>query len=233
MLASLSFTLLAGSRSGYLVVAPAIILFFIDYIGLIRHKDIKLLPGLISIAGGIIAFIYTHMFLTWGTVNLPLYNLVFHNDANRPINIETGMEVIAMDTPVMESIAYDTRIANFLTGRNLFWMGFFRETNFLGHEYYPDLWGGARSPHNGVVGITYRYGIMAICPYVLMFANGCTQSLMKYIRNRFSSSCGFFVLVGTVGIMLVNLVENFERPLLATEWLCWYWIIGYLFQREK
>ena len=95
------------------------------------------------------------------------------------------------------------------------------------------MWGAARNPHNGVLGIIYRYGVLAAVPYIVMFINACTISFKRYVSTRSTDSYSFYIWISIIGITLCMLIENFERPFLATEWLWWYWCLGFLFMKKS
>lgn len=233
VIVALSFVLLAGSRAGMILAAPGILFFAVEYIAFIRTKKIKWLKGLAGVLVFVIAFFGCHVFLSWATVNFPVKQIVFSWDSYIPNEIEIDVISVGMETPVIEKIAYNNHVRTFLTGRNLYWMQYFRDINVLGHEYYPEMWGGARTPHNGILGIMYRYGIFAIIPYMLTFLNSCVVSFRQYLDERNKKTKAFYIWICVIGITLCMLVENFERPLLATEWLWWYWCLGLLFTSDN
>lgn len=177
----------------------------------------------------LIAFYLSHMFLSWATVNLPIMQLVFPWDSTVPNEAAGNASAFAAEMPALQAIVYNPELTNFLSGRNLYWMEYLRDFNFFGHEYYPSMWGGARYPHNGILGIIYRYGVLAAVPYILMFVNAIIITFKAFIKNRYASEYAFYMWICVIGISLCMLVENFERPFLATEWLWWYWCLGYLF----
>lgn len=229
ILVSGSFVLLAGSRAGIILAVPGILFFIIDYTGLLRRQYIKLLPGITVIPIAMIIFYFGYVFLSWATINLPVTQLVFPWDSVIPQQTAIATNTFAAEMPTIQSVIYNPRATTFLSGRNLYWVEYFREFNFFGHEYYPNMWGGARYPHNGILGIIYRYGVLAAVPYILMFVNAIMMTFKGYIRNRYTEDHAFYMWVCVIGISLCMLVENFERPFLATEWLWWYWCLGYLF----
>lgn len=223
------FILLAGSRAGIILAIPGCIFFCIEYIGLIRRKCVKVSVGIMTIPMFLIAFYLSHMFLSWATVNLPIMQLVFPWDSTVPNEAAGNASAFAAEMPALQAIVYNPELTNFLSGRNLYWMEYLRDFNFFGHEYYPSMWGGARYPHNGILGIIYRYGVLAAVPYILMFVNAIIITFKAFIKNRYASEYAFYMWICVIGISLCMLVENFERPFLATEWLWWYWCLGYLF----
>ncbi|MFR6257154.1 MAG: O-antigen ligase family protein [Anaerovoracaceae bacterium] len=230
---SLSFVLLAGSRAGMVIAVPGMMFFLIEYISFVRKGlvgKVKGIAGLFVFAG---VFYAVHVFLSWATVNLPLVQVVFSWDSSIPNESLKSVISVGMETPAFQNIMYNENARAFLTGRNLYWAEYLRSINFLGHEYYPVMWGGARYPHNGILGIIYRYGILTAVPYIIMFLNVCTESFKMYFNERKKGSSSFYIWICALGISFCMLVENFERPFLATEWLWWYWMLGFLFVKEK
>lgn len=233
-MASLSFVILAGSRAGFIVAMPGLIFFFADYISIIKRGQIKLMQGSLGVIIYIVGFYTMHVALSWATVNLPVMQMVFPwDDGVVPSEAAQNIISLGMETPAVQQIIFNENIGNFLTARNLYWAEYLRNINFLGHDYYPIIWGGARYPHNGILGMVYRYGILIAAPYIIMFLNMCILSFRKYLKERNEASVSFYVWICAIGISLCMLVENFERPLLATEWLWWYWCIGFFFVEEE
>ncbi len=226
---SLSFLLLAGSRAGILLVIPGLLFFLAEYISCLRRKVFGWGKGVCGLAAVCLAFGAVHAFLSWGTIHLPIVQVVFSWDSDIPNETVKSMIAVGMETPIFQNIMFSEAATRFLTGRNLYWAEYLRNINFLGHEYYPSMWGGARTPHNGILGIIYRYGILTAVPYSLMFVNICVIAFREYIRTRQEAAMGFYFWVCTIGIALCMLIENFERPFLATEWLWWYWCLGFGF----
>lgn len=230
---SCSFMLLAGSRAGLLLAIPGMIFFFIEYVNFLRNNMLKLIKWIVIAVGAVILLMAVHVFMAWATVNLPIKQIVFPWDNCYPSEIVEDMIVLGMDIPVYQKVIFDENLTSFLTSRNYYWYEYLREINFLGHDYYPEMWGAARNPHNGVLGIIYRYGILTAVPYILMFINAIVVSFKRFAQNRHREDCSFYVWICVFGISLCMLIENFERPFLATEWLWWYWCIGYLFVNDN
>lgn len=226
---SLSFVLLAGSRAGILLVIPGLIFFLAEYISCLRKKVVGWGKGILGMIAACAAFGVIHIALAWGTIHLPIVQVVFSWDSDIPNETVKSMIAVGMETPTFQNIMFSETATHFLTGRNLYWAEYLRNINFLGHEYYPSMWGGARTPHNGILGIIYRYGILTAVPYILMFVNVCVIAFREYIRTRQEASMGFYFWICAIGISLCMLIENFERPFLATEWLWWYWCLGFGF----
>ena len=226
---SLSFVLLAGSRAGILLVIPGLLFFLAEYISCLRRKIFGWGKGICALIGVCLIFGVVHVFLAWGTIHLPIVQVVFSWDGDILNETVKSMIAVGMETPTFQNIMFSETATRFLSGRNLYWAEYLRNINFLGHEYYPSMWGGARTPHDGILGITYRYGILAAVPYILMFVNMCIIAFREYIRTRKEATMGFYFWICTIGISLCMLIENFERPFLATEWLWWYWCLGFGF----
>lgn len=231
-MASLSFVMLAGSRAGMLLIVPGVIFFMVEYISIMRKGIVRPLKGISLGLLSVIVFYGMHVFLSWATIYLPVIQVVFAWDDAVPSEVVRSIISVGMETPTQYSIMFGDSTTQFLTGRNLYWAEYFREINFLGHEYYPKMWGAARNPHNGVLGIIYRYGVLAAVPYIVMFINACTISFKRYVLARSIDSYSFYIWISIIGITLCMLIENFERPFLATEWLWWYWCLGFLFMKK-
>ena len=228
-MATLSFLLLAGSRAGVLLVIPGLIFFLAEYISCLRRRILGFKSGIGGLLGACVVFCGVHALLAWGTVHVPVIQVVFSWDSVQSNEVMKSTVVFGAENSEFYQCLFNPTVTNFLSGRNLYWAEYLRSINFLGHEYYPSMWGGARTPHNGILGIIYRYGILTAVPYILMFVNVCVIAFREYIRTRQEASMGFYFWICAIGISLCMLIENFERPFLATEWLWWYWCLGFGF----
>ena len=78
-----------------------------------------------------------------------------------------------------------------------------------------------------MLAIAYRYGVLTAVPYLFVFLCSIYLSFSR-LRDRKDNYA--FLIFGMCVISLgFMLVENFERPFLATEWIVFYLIIGDLF----
>lgn len=120
----------------------------------------------------------------------------------------------------------------FTSRRNLYWAGYLREMNLLGHRGRVVLWGGNRWPHNGFLGIMFRYGVFAVIPYTVLVLVNFLYA-WKYMLTC-ESGYGFFVFAGMIASLILILMENLELPFLFLCWLNMYLMMGIHFvQREK
>lgn len=102
--------------------------------------------------------------------------------------------------------------------RLTFWKYYLREMNLWGHSNEKALVRLRReNPHNAYIGIAYRYGVVAVIPYVLMTISGIIVSL----RQGEKSWRGFVLNGGWTAIIVVSMLDNVELPL---RWLLWFLI---------
>ncbi len=231
LIVTTSFVLLTGSRCAFIMMAIAYGILGVDFIGFIRKKVLLLHKAITMFIMWGVSLCVVHVFLSWATINLPIYCLVFPWDSCTEIQTTKPFIVLSMEIPIIQKVMFNEHISAIASGRNLYWMGFLREINILGHYYYPIMWGGARNPHNGILGIIYRYGVLAAVPYILMFANACIVNAKQYVKSRLtlSSNESFYLATGVICISVCMLLDVFESPFLATEWLWWYWCLGFGF----
>lgn len=231
---AISFNYLADSRIGNLMMGVSLLLFLMHLRRNILESILwkKMIVGL---AFSVILLIPIYYATNWSISYIPQkigIKMEFPADDFKTLTSNTVMDVKAADKESLtDAIIYSPECTHFLNGRNLYWMGYIRNMNFLGHEFCPKLWGGSRTAHNGVLAIAYRYGVLTAVPYFFVFIYSIYVSFSR-LRNRQNESA-FFVFAMCVVSFGFMLVENFERPFLATEWIFFYLIIGDLFCDDK
>lgn len=227
---AISFNYLADSRIGNLMMAVALLLFLIH---LKRNvlEDIHLNKIIVGLVFAVLLLVPTYYITNWSVSYIPQkigVKIEFPADDFKAASSGTVMDVKAAEKESLaDAIIYAPKTTHFLNGRNLYWMGYIRNMNFLGHDFCPRLWGGTRTAHNGMLAIAYRYGVLTAVPYLFVFLCSIYLSFSR-LRDRKDNYAflTFGMCVISLGFMLV---ENFERPFLATEWIVFYLIIGDLF----
>ncbi len=233
----ISFIWLCGSRMGK-VLFFLIILFFFVYIKREILKRGQLVRAILIVAVSVTMVVPIHAALEWGVIHLPSfigYEIEFPADALK-VSEEKGAFTVhaAEDTYWFDKVVYDARVTRLLAERNLFWMGYLREMNFLGHEYMPVFWGTLRLAHNGVLTFAYMYGVLIVVPYLFMYLNSVGLSFVMLVREKKNKGHLFFVFGVFVTAFFFMIEENIEqRPFLVTIWILFYLMLGYLFPHEK
>lgn len=136
------------------------------------------------------------------------------------------------DNRVINKLFKSTSLEEFTTGRNLFWIGYLRETNLWGHEFAPLLWGAKRSAHNGVIAILYRYGILAVLPYILLIGYYMKYSLVYKRQSAKGTDISYFIKAISISVFILLMMENVEFPFYYHSWYAFYLVMGMYFGNE-
>jgi hypothetical protein len=228
------FTFLADSRIGNLMLY-VVLIFFIFYLmrNVLSSRNRKKAVYVILMA--VLFIVPVYIVSDWAVDNIPHKvgkSLEFPADDFKVEQVENGIiSKAAEKNHLTDMIIYAPKMTQILSGRNMYWMGYVRNLNFLGHKSQPKLWNKERTAHNGMLAIAYQYGILALVPYAFMFVCTICVSFCRLFDNK--NQYSFFVF-GTFVISLgFMLVENFERPFLATEWILFYLLLGGLFYEDE
>ena len=228
--------LLADSRIGLLTMAVSfgVFLLYLNRLCLIRLGWKRIL--LVALAF-VISILPMQMILQWGFTNVPErvgHQIEFPSDDFK-FTEEGKLIVHAAEVKkgsIAERVIYATEVSKILSKRNLYWMGYVRKMNFLGHAYMPEIWGSRRTAHNGILATSYAYGVLIAVPYLFLYLNGIWLSFRRMYTERCNKNYHFFVFGMMIVIFGFMMVENVERPFLATEWILLYLLLGYLFREQ-
>lgn len=228
-----SFIRLCGSRIGELLLVLLILLFFVYLKKEVLNKG-RLVRAVLIIAVSLGLCVPVYAAIEWGAIHLPTmigHEVEFPADAMKVSEKEGELAVhAAEDTYCYERLVYNTKVTKVSAERNLFWMGYLREMNFLGHEYMPVFWGTFRLAHNGVLAFAYMYGVLIAVPYLFLYLNSLGLSFRKMILEKDDKGQLFFLFGVFITAFVFMAEENIEqRPFLVTIWILFYLLIGYLF----
>ena len=230
---SIVFILLAGSRIGELTMCIVLLLFLFYMNRYVLSKREILKEVILIIPTGVLLVVMYFVLLS-SISHIPSlvgHEIEFPADDIKQSEIQaTIINAYASDgEPWMDNIIYDSRVSTILTERNLYWMGYLRNMNFLGHRFYPKFWGAHRNAHNGILTVSYMYGVLIAVPYIFLYLEGIWISFRKLLCKRENAQYTFFLFGIYVITFCFMMVENTERPFLATEWILFYLMLGYLF----
>lgn len=176
---------------------------------------------------------------TWGIYNIPQkvdHEIHFEKDvylATVSEDIFTmQVQAAGMEENRIITKLQSTSLESFTSGRSAYWKGYLRKMNLWGHENKAYLWGDNRLPHNGMIAIMYRYGIIAGVPYAVMLIYNLSYGIRSCKREE-NHNCSCYLLLVTVSGILLILDENMEIPF---AWLCWfsmYLMMGYHFMQDN
>ena len=140
----------------------------------IRHKHRTILAKVVLSI--VILSLPVYAGIDWGFNHIPqsLGTVISYDDETPVARSQYGMVVYAGDlkeklknTRLGQKFT-DTSVSAMISGRDYYYRAYLREINLLGHKKKPVVWGYERLPHNSVIGISHRYGVFAVVPYVVM-----------------------------------------------------------------
>lgn len=133
---------------------------------------------------------------------------------------------------ILYKLKTSTTLEMLTSGRTLYWKAYLRDMNLWGHKSNAYFLGATRLPHNGLIAMTYRYGIFAAVPYLLMLLMSYRYAARYCLRCRSEKKYAFFVLADMLACGVLLLIENLEQPF---GWVCWYgmyFVMGIYFDGE-
>ncbi len=223
--------------TGVIPAALAAMLFAVDQ-RLLKRTKIRVTFAALAAA----AAVMTILFVDWGINTIPDKcgtAVQFEYDVYKAKpDISFGAETVYAGqntslsgrSRIYQKLFSSTSFENFTSGRNLFWMTYLRELNLLGHgEKTLRMWGAPARPHNGFIEIAYRYGVIALIPYISMVFINFWYSWKRF-RGR--NPYGYLLFAGNACFLILLLVDNIERSFQQLGWLFFYLMMGINFVRE-
>lgn len=132
---------------------------------------------------------------------------------------------------ILKKLFAHQSLESLTSNRNLYWVGYLRETNLTGHSGKTALWGENRWPHSGFLATMHRYGIFSVIPYtVMVFVN--LFFTWKYMADR-KKQYGYFLFASAISAFVLILIENLELPFLYLCWMAMYLLMGMNFESEE
>lgn len=237
LLMALSFVYMTHSSAGVLL-SIVVIMMFARHLWLHMLKEKRLLNIGLTFIIVFVILIPMYMTLQWAISHVPP---AIGKEVEFPADIYKISEQAPMaqveaaeKETIVESVFYSPVVTKFFNMRNVYWSGYIRDVNVVGHEDQAVLWGRiSASPHNSMLAIVYRYGIFAIAPYVFMMLSALYCSFKKYNYEKGSKKYSFFIFGMCVVMIGFSLIENTETPLRLTEWIIFYFMLGYLFSSDR
>lgn len=231
-------TVKTGSTCGFVPCIFVIVFFVLEqFKHLVRRKNKT--KTVIALTGGIFVFILSMYVSDW-TLHSNILNkevIVGEIDMEEKIqftspfryNVQAASVEKIQENRVIKKLFKSRSISSFLTGRDYFWKKYLRATNLWGHYFAPDLWGKAHvAAHNGYIAILYRYGILAVVPYIMMLVTYCRELW----RRRTNEPEYILVFMFALENLLLLFIENVEFPFYYISWYCLYLPMG-VFLKKK
>lgn len=233
----ISFIRLCASRMGMILLLFFGVVFLIFLKRNVLEKK-QMVKAFLIFSISLIVFVPVHLIMEWGVIHLPAlvgHEVEFPAEGIKISKAENQFTVQAAENEYWyDKVVYDTRVTKVLAVRNMFWMGYLRKMNFLGHEYMPVFWGTLRLAHNGVLAFAYMYGVLIIMPYIFLYLNSVGLSFIKMVSEKGNKGYAFFAFGVFVTAFFFMVEENIEqRPFLVTIWILFYLMLGILFPSDK
>ncbi len=237
LLMSLSFTYMTHSSAGIGLSVLAVLL-FVRHLWMDVIKTKKLLKIGLMMVILCTLLLPVHMTLRWAVQHVPP---MIGKEVEFPVDIykrpqQTDMAKVeaAEKENVLEQVIYAPAMTRFTNSRNMFWSSYFRIMNVVGHKDMARVCGYTipTTPHNSMLAIMYRYGVFSGIPYIFLLLSAVYYSFIKYNYKRRDKVYCFFAFCVAIIAILFGLVENSEEPLWLTEWIVFYFMLGYVFPCE-
>lgn len=198
----------------------------------IRHKHRTILAKVVLSI--VILSLPVYAGIDWGFNHIPqsLGTVISYDDETPVARSQYGMVVYAGDlkeklknTRLGQKFT-DTSVSAMISGRDYYYRAYLREINLLGHKKKPVVWGYERLPHNSVIGISHRYGVFAVVPYVVMLVMTILYTFRYSKRKERYASIPFYVCMSSI---LMSMADNVELPFIWLPWIGLYLMMGAVF----
>lgn len=144
---------------------------------------------------------------------------------------ESESKSVIEKSRILKKLFARQSLESLTSNRNLYWVGYLRETNLIGHSGKTALWGVNRWPHSGFLATMHRYGIFSVIPYaVMVFVNLLFN--WRYMADH-KKQYGFFLFASAISAFVLILMENLELPFLYLCWIVMYLLMGIHFESEE
>jgi hypothetical protein len=143
----------------------------------------------------------------------------------------------ASSTSPIRDIVTNSYLDNAFSGRIIIWRYYLSEVNFIGHDVHQIpgfglMIGGhsnghkpgdiiAAAPHNIIIDIAYRSGIVAGCFVLVFLLFAFVNSISRFFIKRTFSATSLFTCVAVVGYL--------ANVLLSLEWMPFHFTIVVIF----
>ena len=117
------------------------------------------------------------------------------------------------------------------SGRTIYWEEYLRNMNLWGHEGKLVINGVRHDAHNALLTIMYRYGILALIPYAVMWIYSLIYAGRYASRHR--GDYAFLPMAICIGFMITALIDAEEQPYISIVWFSMYFIVGLLFGKKE
>ncbi len=120
------------------------------------------------------------------------------------------------------------------SGRTLFWKGYLRRMNLVGHDKYAYVMGKRQHPHCSLVMIAYRYGVFSVIPYLFMLIYAFFYAFKYFMEKRITAARYIEYPIAVIAVFLsISLLDVAEYLYSGLGWLLFNISIGCLFCNSR
>lgn len=167
----------------------------------------------------------------WSINNISLKDSeqkIIVEDINNRVMVANASE---NSSRIVKTLKGSTSLKQFSNGRFEYWMTHIRNMNLLGHKDYSyvEMLGDISPSHNAVIGMMYKYGLLAGIPYIIMLLSAFCYALKYFINNSFKSKNAMLLLNIVTAFILCAMLDTMdERPFWRMLWIVFYLMVGFL-----
>lgn len=130
----------------------------------------------------------------------------------------------------LQRIFESKSLNEFTSERIIYWKAYLRQINFWGHKPKAIVNEKQRSAHNDFLGISYRYGVLSVIPYLfyLVYYGLYGYRYFKYYRGQ--RRYAVFPMLLILVVFPFMLLDILELPFRHVAWFVLYLTTGILFE---
>ena len=137
------------------------------------------------------------------------------------------LQVYAADSKLIQK--FDSKSLDaMLSGRITIWKAYIRHMNLWGHANKEIIGKNQIYAHNAMIGIGYRYGVLALIPYVIMWCLVIGKAV-KYMILNGNRKFAFLPFGLCIGYVMLSMTDALEQPWRDIIWIMAYFVMGILF----
>lgn len=240
LVSSLHFLWITESRDGVLSLGVCILVYLFR-VWMMRKKKNYFRRLVVSIAAFLVICIPVIWIQDWSIHNLPnLLGTTVYFENDRRLDSASIDDTYEGLPGFSEDIVYAAEIENathilkkglsldiLSSGRLTIYKEYVANLNLWGHEGDPLVGNRKMRAHNAILQTAYRYGAIAVIPYMIMILYIIVYSI-KYAKINWRRISEYPMLpVGlSMSILVLMMFDNVERNFRYLPWIAFYLLIG-------
>lgn len=126
---------------------------------------------------------------------------------------------------ITDALKNATSLDRFSSGRINIWKNYMIDMNLFGHPGKKSF--QIQLPHEAFITIAYRYGVMAVIPYLILWGTVVYESIRLLVKSK--DWRDYFPVMLCISYICMAVYNEMERPFGYVNWLGAYMMIGMLF----